>query len=55
MEITAELNRKLQAIPGIQVIAFTANSLGIRGGGQGLQFADHRHRLRRRSATPPTS
>jgi HAE1 family hydrophobic/amphiphilic exporter-1 len=39
MEITAELNRKLQSIPGIQVVAFTANSLGIRGGGQGLQFA----------------
>ena len=39
MEITAELNRKLQSIPGIQVFAFTANSLGIRGGGQGLQFA----------------
>ena len=38
-EITAELNRKLQAIPGIQVSAFTSNSLGIRGGGQGLQFS----------------
>ncbi|MEO8667281.1 MAG: efflux RND transporter permease subunit, partial [Bauldia sp.] len=39
MEITAELNRKLQSIPGIQVFTRTANSLGIRGGGQGLQFA----------------
>ncbi len=39
MEITTELNRRLQSIPGIQVTAFTANSLGIRGGGQGLQFS----------------
>jgi HAE1 family hydrophobic/amphiphilic exporter-1 len=39
MDVTADLNRKLQAIPGIQVSAFTSNSLGIRGGGQGLQFA----------------
>lgn len=38
-EITADINRKLQSIPGVQVSAFTANSLGIRGGGQGLQFA----------------
>jgi HAE1 family hydrophobic/amphiphilic exporter-1 len=38
-EITAEINRKLQFIPGIQVSAFTSNSLGIRGGGQGLQFS----------------
>ncbi len=38
-DITAELNRKLQNIPGIQVSAFTSNSLGIRGGGQGLQFS----------------
>ena len=38
-EITADLNRKLQAIPGVQMSAFTANSLGIRGGGQGIQFA----------------
>ncbi len=38
-EITAELNRELQSIPGIQVTAFQPNSLGIRGGGQGLQFA----------------
>jgi hydrophobic/amphiphilic exporter-1 (mainly G- bacteria), HAE1 family len=38
-EITAELNRKLQGLPGIQVSAFTSNSLGIRGGGQGLQFS----------------
>ncbi len=38
-EITSQLNRELQAIPGIQVFARTSNSLGIRGGGQGLQFA----------------
>jgi HAE1 family hydrophobic/amphiphilic exporter-1 len=38
-EIAAELNRKLQAIPGVQISARTPNSLGIRGGGQGLQFA----------------
>jgi HAE1 family hydrophobic/amphiphilic exporter-1 len=38
-EIAAELNEKLQAIPGVQVFARSANSLGIRGGGQGLQFA----------------
>ncbi len=38
-EITAELNSRLQEIPGISVTAFTGNSLGIRGGGQGLQFA----------------
>jgi HAE1 family hydrophobic/amphiphilic exporter-1 len=39
MEITAELNRRLQTIPGIRVAARTSNSLGIRGGGQGLRFA----------------
>jgi HAE1 family hydrophobic/amphiphilic exporter-1 len=38
-EITADLNRRLQEIPGIQITAFQPNSLGIRGGGQGLQFA----------------
>ena len=38
-EITSQLNRELQKIPGVQVFARTANSLGIRGGGQGLQFA----------------
>jgi HAE1 family hydrophobic/amphiphilic exporter-1 len=37
--ITNELNGKLQGIPGIQVFARQANSLGIRGGGQGLRFA----------------
>ena len=38
-EITAEMNRQLREIPGIQVSAFTSNSLGIRGGGQGLRFS----------------
>ncbi len=38
-EITSDLNRRLQAIPGVQVFARRPNSLGIRGGGQGLQFA----------------
>jgi HAE1 family hydrophobic/amphiphilic exporter-1 len=38
-EITADINRSLQTIPGIAVTAFSANSLGIRGGGQGVQFA----------------
>ncbi|HET7717612.1 MAG TPA: efflux RND transporter permease subunit [Bauldia sp.] len=38
-EITADLNRRLQEVPGIQVTAFQPNSLGIRGGGQGMQFA----------------
>jgi HAE1 family hydrophobic/amphiphilic exporter-1 len=39
MEIAAELNRKLQAIPGIQVSARNSNSLGLRGGGQGVSFS----------------
>ncbi len=38
-EITADLNARLQGIPGVRVLAFTPNSLGIRGGGQGLRFA----------------
>jgi hydrophobic/amphiphilic exporter-1 (mainly G- bacteria), HAE1 family len=38
-EIAAELNAELQKIPGVQVFARTPNSLGIRGGGQGLRFA----------------
>jgi HAE1 family hydrophobic/amphiphilic exporter-1 len=38
-EITQELNRELQKIPGVQISARAPNSLGIRGGGQGLQFA----------------
>ncbi|MCB1487640.1 MAG: efflux RND transporter permease subunit [Bauldia sp.] len=38
-QITADLNARLGRIPGIQVFAFQPNSLGIRGGGQGLRFA----------------
>ncbi|MGH6926324.1 MAG: efflux RND transporter permease subunit, partial [Propylenella sp.] len=38
-DIAAELNRKLQGIPGVEVFMRQANSLGIRGGGQGLRFA----------------
>lgn len=38
-DITRELNGKLRSIPGIQVYARVPNSLGIRGGGQGLRFA----------------
>ncbi|HZP21053.1 MAG TPA: efflux RND transporter permease subunit [Bauldia sp.] len=38
-QITSDINARLQSIPGVQVFAFTSNSLGIRGGGQGLQFA----------------
>ena len=38
-EITAELRPKLEKIPGVRVNIRQANSLGIRGGGQGLQFA----------------
>jgi HAE1 family hydrophobic/amphiphilic exporter-1 len=38
-EITRELNARLQSLPGVQVFTRVPNSLGIRGGGQGLQFA----------------
>ncbi|WP_376874512.1 efflux RND transporter permease subunit [Albirhodobacter sp. R86504] len=38
-EIIAELSRKVAAVPGLQVSARSTNSLNIRGGGQGLQFA----------------
>ncbi len=38
-EISADLGRQLQSIPGIQVTVFSSNSLGIRGGGQGVRFA----------------
>src|SRR5918998_4119283 len=38
-EIANELRPKLQAIPGVEVFLRSANSLGIRGGGQGLRFA----------------
>jgi HAE1 family hydrophobic/amphiphilic exporter-1 len=38
-EITRDLNRQLQGIPGVEISMRTPNSLGIRGGGQGLRFA----------------
>src|SRR5699024_7257221 len=38
-EITAEVNAKLRDIPGLAIFARSGNSLGIRGGGQGLRFA----------------
>lgn len=38
-EIIADLSRKLSSIPGLQVSARSTNSLNIRGGGRGLQFA----------------
>jgi HAE1 family hydrophobic/amphiphilic exporter-1 len=38
-EITAEVNQLLQQVPGVRVSTFAGNSLGIRGGGNGLQFA----------------
>lgn len=38
-DIVKELNGKLQRLAGVQVSMRSANSLGIRGGGQGLRFA----------------
>ena len=38
-QIQAELQQKLSGIPGLQVSLRSPNSLGIRGGGQGLRFA----------------
>ena len=38
-EIAREISGKLQALPGAQALLRSSNSLGIRGGGQGLQFA----------------
>ncbi|MGE8943170.1 efflux RND transporter permease subunit [Leptospira interrogans] len=38
-QIQAELQNKLQGIPGVSVTLRSANSLGVRGGGQGLRFA----------------
>ncbi|MBW3097077.1 efflux RND transporter permease subunit [Pseudohoeflea coraliihabitans] len=38
-EIAGEINRIAAGIPGIRAFAFQPNSLGIRGAGQGLQFA----------------
>ena len=38
-QIQAELQKKLDNIAGLQISLLGANSLGIRGGGQGLRFA----------------
>jgi hydrophobic/amphiphilic exporter-1 (mainly G- bacteria), HAE1 family len=38
-EIQAELQKRLADIPGISIRILSPNSLGIRGGGQGLRFA----------------
>ncbi|MCW4113727.1 efflux RND transporter permease subunit [Aurantimonas sp. MSK8Z-1] len=38
-EIAAEINGKLADVPGVRAFAIQPNSLGIRGGGQGLQWA----------------
>jgi len=38
-QIQAELQRKLGDVAGLQVSIMSGNSLGIRGGGQGLRFA----------------
>lgn len=39
MEIATELNVELRAIPGVRVSARGSNSLGLRGGGQGVTFS----------------
>ncbi|HEX2019495.1 MAG TPA: efflux RND transporter permease subunit [Aurantimonas sp.] len=38
-EIVAEINGKVRQIAGVRAFAIQPNSLGIRGGGRGLQFA----------------
>ncbi len=38
-EILADVSKRVRNIPGIQVFAAQPNSLGIRGAGNGLQFA----------------
>jgi len=38
-QIVAEINQLVQLVPGVRVNVGQANSLGIRGGGSGLQFA----------------
>ncbi len=37
--IADEINRKVSGIPGVRAFALSSNSLGIRGGGQGLRVA----------------
>ena len=38
-QIAAQVNQMLQFVPGVRATLAQANSLGIRGGGNGLQFA----------------
>ncbi|OSP54368.1 efflux RND transporter permease subunit [Pseudoruegeria sp. SK021] len=38
-QIVSEISEKLTMVPGVQASARSTNSLNIRGGGQGLQFA----------------
>jgi len=38
-QITAQINQLLQQVPGVRASVNSGNSLGIRGGGSGLQFA----------------
>ncbi|HEV7275295.1 MAG TPA: efflux RND transporter permease subunit [Devosiaceae bacterium] len=38
-EIVAEINAGLELLPGVRAFVMQPNSLGIRGGGSGLQFA----------------
>ncbi|OEJ67367.1 efflux RND transporter permease subunit [Magnetovibrio blakemorei] len=38
-EIITEINKKLRDIPGVSTRVYSTNSLGIRGGGEGLSFA----------------
>ncbi|MER0237506.1 efflux RND transporter permease subunit [Fulvimarina sp. MAC8] len=38
-EIVSEINGNLRTIPGVRAFAIQPNSLGIRGGGEGLRFA----------------
>ncbi|MBH0238321.1 efflux RND transporter permease subunit [Methylobrevis albus] len=38
-EIAGEISRQVANIPGVRAFARQSNSLGIRGGGQGLRFA----------------
>lgn len=38
-DIAADINRFIAQVPGVQAFAVSPNSLGVRGGGSGLQFA----------------
>ena len=38
-DIVQQINGLLRSVPGVQAFAIQPNSLGIRGGGQGLRFA----------------